>query len=262
MNPQEKNWQNLFGDYTQEGTTWHALTTVYSLDLAVIRAYKFTRKFSTNSDCTVVDHHNTYYFDQDNIKEQSWQLDKVKCNQRDGVFHPEAENMRAIDFGNSTSIWVAKTFQENHSFGSEIFVKQQDWRYGIILVYQNGNFERIVLIKENKNHFPEAVDQDIITDLSGNWRVKQTFVTPDLQESITESTVAGIEFKPSSGDYNLYWLPEKILLQLPKTVALGQAFKLIVGKQISDSLFVQITSNYDVNGQLDGLISSEYERNQ
>lgn len=260
MNPQEKNWQNLFGSYTQDGTTWHALTTVYSLDLAVIKAYKFTRKFTTNADCTVVYHDNTYYLGEEQTRQQSWQLDKAKCNQSDGVFHPEAENMRAISFDNNTSIWVAKTFRENHNFGSEIFFKQQDLRYGIIPVYQQGTLERIVLIKEHTAHFPEFIEQDTLTNLRGNWRGKQMFVSPDLQESITENTISGLEFHPSPGESNLYFLPEKILLQLPQTLALGQAFKLIVGQQMSDSLFVQITSSYNVDGQLDELVSSKYER--
>jgi hypothetical protein len=260
MNPQEKNWQNLFGDYNQDGTTWHALTTVYSLDLAVIRAYKFTRKFSTNADCSVIYHDNTYYLEGEQTRKQSWQLDKEKCNQGNGIFHPEAENMRAIGFDNNTSIWVAQTFREHHSFGSEIFFKQQDLRYGIIPVYQQGTLERIVLIKEHKAHFPDTLNPDTLTNLSGYWQVKQTFVTPDLQESITENTISGLEFNPSPGESNLYFLPEKILLQLPKTLALGQSFKIIVSQQMSDGLFVQITSDYDVDGQLEGLVSSEYER--
>jgi hypothetical protein len=168
--------------------------------------------------------------------------------------------MRAIDFGNNTSIWVCKILKDNQNFGSEVFFKDNDWRFGIIPIYQNGSFASFVIIKENKNYFPETLDQDLITDLSGTWQIKQTHLTPTLQENLTENTVNGIELNFVDEDLKTYYLPEKIVLQLPQAIALGQAFTIIVGRQVADHLFMQITSDYDSNGQLKALISSEFTR--
>jgi hypothetical protein len=57
-----------------------------------------------------------------------------------------------------------------------------------------------------------------------------------------------------------YYLPEKVVLQLPQSLALGLAFKVIVGRQIAEHLFMQITSDYVNNGQLQELVSSEFTR--
>ena len=172
MTPQERNWLNLFGKYTEEGTTWHALTTVYSPKLEVIRAYKFSRKFSTNIDRSIVYHQNTYYLPDNQIKEQSWELQQEKCNQPDGVFHPEAENMRAIGFGNGTSIWVSKQLETDKKFGSEVFFQHQDWRHSIIPLYEENKLERIVIIKENQTDFPTQIDKSKIDNLSRKWKLK------------------------------------------------------------------------------------------
>jgi hypothetical protein len=260
MTPQEKNWLSLFGQYSQEGTTWHAQVTVYSLDLEVIRAFKFTRKFSANVDQTIIYHHNTSYFDDGNVKEKSWQLNKDKCNQPDGVFHPEADSMRAIGFGNDTSIWAVKQAKYSNNFGSEVFINQAaDWRHGIIPIYQDGEFSSLVVIKENKNHFPESVDHENCSFSSGNWQVKQIKMTPDLQEKIEESTVDEIDFMTATEDAKTYYFPEKIVLKLSPKIIQGEEFAIIVGKQTSDTEFKQVETQYDANGQLIRLVSSEFE---
>jgi hypothetical protein len=262
MTPQEKNWLNLFGQYSQEGTTWHALTTVYSLDLEVIRAYKFTRQFSSNAEGSTIYHKNTYYLAEDNINEKSWEIEKEKCNQSDGVVHPEAPTMRAIGFGNDTSIWVAKQSKYIDNFGSEVFIEQPgDWRYGIIPVYQDREFARIVVIKENKGYFPKNIALTPVTNLSRTWKAKHTKMTPHLQEEIEEDIVTGIDFDVASKETKIYCFPEKIVLKLPKKITLGQEFEIVVGKQTSETQFKQVKSQYDAKGQFTGLVSSELELN-
>lgn len=157
MNNKERNWQNLFGQYTTEFTTWHAVTTSYSSQLKVLRSRKFTRAFKTNPDKSIINHKNTYTLEDNQIQEKTWVIKQKECNFSDGVFHPESETMRAISFGNDTSIWVSKEFIKNKMFGSEIFFNQKDWRYSIIPVYESGSLNRIVLIKENTQDFPSKV---------------------------------------------------------------------------------------------------------
>lgn len=259
MEQQEKNWLNLFGDYSEQVTTWHALTTVYSLDLQVIRAYKFTRQFSANVDASTIYHKNTYYVDENNIKEQSWEIEKEKCNQSDGVVHPEAATMRAIGFDNDTSIWVSQERKLTKNFGSEVFIKQPEgWRYGIIPVYEDGSFARIVIIKENKNYFPDNVDEATVTDFSGPWRAKHIKLTPNLVEETFIEEGVGIDFDLAYQDTQIHYFPEKIVLKLPPKLT-QDPFEIIVGKQTSPTEFKQVKSQYDGNGQLTGLVSSVLE---
>ena len=257
MIPQETNWFNLFGKYTPEKTTWHSLTTVYSLELEVIRAYKFMRAFSTNTDKSIVYHQNTSYLPDNQINEQSWELEKQKCNQPDGVFHPASESMRAIGFGNETSIWTSIQLRTNTNFGSEVFFQHQDWRHSVIPVYQEGNLARIVVIKENQTDFPSQIDEDKITDLSGHWQLEQVKMTPDLQMSTANFPSQEINF-PSVEANQDYFLPEKIILNLPKSITHGQAFEILVGKQIAKNLYKQVKTQYDSTGKLMGLISEAY----
>lgn len=257
VTPQETNWFNLFGKYTPEKTTWHALTTVYSLELEVIRAYKFMRAFSTNTDQSIVYHQNTSYLPDNQINEQSWELEKPKCNLPDGVFHPASESMRAIGFGNETSIWVCKELIPNDNFGSEVFFQHQDWRHSVIPVYQEGNLARIVVIKENKLDFPHQFEEDKISYLSGKWQLEQVKMTPDLQISKANFPPQEINL-PSTEDNQSYFLPEKTLLNLPKSITPGQAFEILAGKQIANNLYKQVKTQYDSTGKLMGLISEAY----
>lgn len=258
MTPQERNWFDLFGQYTPQKTTWHALTTVYSLELEVIRAYKFTRTFSTNTDKSIVYHHNTYYLPDNQIKEKSWELEQQKCNQPDGVFHPEAENMRAIAFDKESTIWVSKTFDSNHNFGSEVFFKERDWRYSIIPVYKEGNLARIVTIKENILNFPTQVNPEKIINLSGKWQLKQIKMTPDLQMSIEKFSDREIKLSSSNKANQSYFLPEQILVDLPTKITTEQEFEIIVGKKLATNLYKQIKARYNFTGKLNELILEVY----
>ncbi|MEL6437668.1 MAG: DUF3598 family protein [Cyanobacteria bacterium J06621_8] len=258
MTPQEANWHNLFGEYTPEGTTWHALTTVYSLELEIIRDYQFTRKFSTNNDKTIVYHQNTYYLPDGQTKEQSWELEQQKCSQKDGVFHPEAEQMRAISFGNETSIWVSKQFIPDHNFGAEVFFQQQDKRQSIIPVYEKGKLARMVIIKENQTEFPAKINADKIKSLAADWSLKQIKMKPNLQAAVEEISHQQINFNLDLADNQSYFLPEKVYLNLPSIIKESTDFQMIVGQQITPSIYKQIKTQYDSTGKLTELISEVY----
>ncbi|MDJ0746096.1 MAG: DUF3598 family protein [Xenococcaceae cyanobacterium MO_167.B27] len=259
MNNQERNWLNLFGKYTPETTTWHVLSTSYSPELEVIRSHKFMRAFKTNSDRSIVYHQNTYYLPDNQIQEKNWQINQQECNLADGVFHPEAETMRAIGFGNDTSIWVSKKIKIDKMFGSEVFFQQEDWRHSIIPVYQEGNLDKIIIIKENQQNFPTQVDAESIEDLSGKWQLTQTETKPDLQTSLKKLSQQEIQLDSLVESNQNWFLPEKVFVSLPQTITEGQEFKLLVGRQITPNLYKQITSQYDATGNLSNLISEVYE---
>jgi hypothetical protein len=251
----------LFDRYTQEGTTWHAQTTVYSQKLEIIRSYKFTRKFSTNPDVTTVYHCNTYYSQDGEItQEQSWEIEKEKCDRADGVVHPAAEKMRAIGFGNDTSIWVSKNFSPEDNFGSEVFIRQADYRYGLIPVYQEGNLERLVIIKENPEKFPDRIESEKLEALAGNWQTKQIKVTSDLQEENEEFVAESLDPYFFLEVNETYYLPEQVIFNLPNKITLGRAFAIAITKQLSNNLYKQIKTEYDASGELKRIIASEFEK--
>ncbi len=181
MTLKKTNWLNLFGKYTPNKTTWHALTTVYSPELEIIRDYRFTRSFSTNADKSIIYHQNTYYLPDEQTKEKSWKLEQQQCDRSDGVVHPEAEHMRAIGLKNGTSIWLSKQLGLNERFGMEVFFQQQDWRASVISTYQEGNLAKIVTIKEHTQHFPSQIEPEKINELLGKWHLQRIQVTPDLR---------------------------------------------------------------------------------
>ena len=258
MTLQETNWLNLFGKYAQNKTTWHALTTVYSPELEIIRSYRFTRSFSTNADKSIVYHQNIYYLPNEQIKKQSWELEQQQCDRSDGIIHPEAEHMRAIGLENGTSIWLSKQFGLDEKFGMEVFFQQQDWRYSVIPMYQGENLARIVTIKENTQHFPSQINPEKIDNLSGKWHLKRIQITPDLQKSTEELSSQEIELHSSVETNQSYFLPERIMLNLPKVIEAGREFFIVVGKQITDNTYKQVKTQYEPNGQFMGLISDTY----
>ena len=258
MNPTQTNWLNLFGQYPQTGTTWHALTTSYSLGLSPTRSYQFKRKFSTNPDQTTVYHTNTYY-SNGQPEEQSWQLDQQENSQSDGVFHPAAERMRAISFGNDTSIWVAKQFDpSNGSFGLEAFFQEGENRLSIIPAYQGRNLARFVMIKENTVEFPEGVNDEKITDFALSGSLTRTTMTPDLQSSTQELANQNIDLSSFAEGNETYFLPENIYLNLPGIIARDQKFAIAIGKQTTLDRYKQIIVKYDATGKLLELVSEVY----
>ena len=259
MNNQERNWLDIFGKYTTEPTTWYALTTAYSPELEIIRSRQFTRAFTTNSDRSIVYHTNTYALPDNQTKEQTWVMKQEESNLSDGVFHPESENMRAIGFGNDTSIWVSKKFIKDKMFGSEVFFEQGDWRYSIIPVYEAGSLNRIVLIKENKQDFPSKLEDIKIQELSGKWQLTTTKIEPDLSMSIENFSDQKIKLDSILEDHKKYFLPEQVLVCLPEKIIEDENFTMLVGKQITNSSYKQITIEYDVNGKLSNLVSEVYQ---
>lgn len=259
MNPTEANWLNLFDTYSPSGTTWHALTTAYSLGLAVTRSYKFKRRFATNDDKSIIYHTNTYYQAEGQEQEQSWQFDRQEYSQSDGVVHPAAQKMRTIGFSNETSIWLSPQFDPNNNFGFEAFFLANDTRYSMIVGYQIRDLARFAMIKEHKTEFPEAVNDEKITDLIKTGSLQRITMTPDLQTSTEELTNQNLDLSSTPEGNENYFLPEQMYLNLPGTIIKDQAFSIAIGKQTTSDRYKQITIKYDQAGKLAELVSEVYD---
>ena len=119
MNNIDKNWSNLFGEYTTDETAWYGRWTVYSSSQEIINSKQAIRSFRSNSDNTVITHVNRYVDVNGNAEEKIWQLDRATCNQPDGVVHPAMPFMRALSFGQETTAWIAPKFVSGKRFGVE-----------------------------------------------------------------------------------------------------------------------------------------------
>lgn len=166
--------------------------------------------------------------------------------------------MRAIGFGNQTSIWVSKNIDDESNLGSEVFLKHDNWRYGLLTIYKNGNLDRFVIIKENTQNFPDTVAENTITNLEGKWHLERTKVQPNLEYFTETFSHQEIDINSSVAINTNFFLPEKVLINLPKVVPIDQAFEITVGQQTGENLYRQIKIQYDSTGQLSGLISEVY----
>ena len=259
MNPTQTNWLNLFGEYIPSSTTWHALTTFYSLGLSPTRSYKFKRTFTTNPDKSIIYHTNTYYSANGQTEEKNWQLNQQECSQSDGVVHPAAETMRAIGFANDTSVWVPHQFDPLKSFNLEAFFQEKENRYSIIPAYQGRNMSTFVLIIENTTEFPAGVKDEKITELAKSGSLTRITMTPDLQTSTQELANQNLDLSSTAEGNETYFLPENIYLNLPGIITKDQEFSLTIGKQTNPTLYKQLTIKYDATGKLTELVSEVYD---
>ncbi|MBR8828582.1 MAG: DUF3598 family protein [Gomphosphaeria aponina SAG 52.96 = DSM 107014] len=258
MNIQEDHWLRLFGEHTPEGTAWHAKTTVYSPDKQILRAYQFVRTFTANPEKTVITHNNKYFLPDGSITEKTWELEKAVCNQSDGVIHPESLSMRTLSLGNGPTGWICPNLATQQSFGTELFFRHQDWRYSVVIVYnQQGKIDIIVPISEGLGSFPDTEPPPEITNFSGNWQGKKEIMTPDLK--ITQGGETGtLLLDPTEGKNETFLFPDGLVVNIPQQVKLGEEFEVVAGKLVSDNEYKRLTVKYNSAGEFIMLTSEVF----
>lgn len=74
MDGSEKNWNNLFGEYTTDKTAWHGQWTVYSPNQEVMKSQQVVRSFRSNLDNILITRNNCYIDGYGNVvDEKTWQ---------------------------------------------------------------------------------------------------------------------------------------------------------------------------------------------
>ncbi|MDJ0705368.1 MAG: DUF3598 family protein [Leptolyngbyaceae cyanobacterium MO_188.B28] len=281
MNKQEQHWLNLFGDYTSEGTAWHANVTVYTPDQHVLRAYQFTRTFATNHDKTIVTHRNEYFLHDGATKEQTWRLDKQTCNQPDGVIHPASTNMRSLSMGQGSSAWVPTQVVPNQAFSTELFLRKDSHRYSVVIIYTlEGQIERIVTITEQVNEFPPPATGEKLEKLSGQWREKVETMTPSLEVIMHDKGAIwkDLPLDSSQTGNKTFLLPDNFVVNIPEALAISQGgegdtsefyfpalseqqtCRLTVGKRMHETEYKQLSLEYNHSGDLQRLECQTFER--
>ncbi|MGB3513493.1 MAG: DUF3598 family protein [Microcoleaceae cyanobacterium] len=260
MNLQEQNWINLFGYHTSEATAWYGIWTTYSTELKVIKSYQGIRKFSAHEDKTVISHQNNYTYSDGTTEEKQWQIEKEIASQPDGMIHPALESMRALSFGQGANAWMSQEFKPGNRFGCELFFQYQNWRTSVVPIYgETGDLARITQIREHLNSYPDRPPAAELQNISGNWVGEKQFMKPDLNIS-QESELTELQLNLNHGKNKTFFLPDRIIMNIPEKVKEGEEFELVVGKMVIDNKYKRMTVKYARDGKILQLISEVFDR--
>lgn len=261
MNAQEQNWQNLFGNYTREGITWHGIWTVYSPDQEIVKFFQGVRSFRVNEEQTAIIQTNNYTYSDGSTAEKTWQIDKQSCDRPDGVTHPAIMSMRALSFGQGATAWVSKTLEPGKKSGAELFFRSKDWRTSVATIYdESGDLEKITLIREHLGSSPNTAGPEI-ENLLGKWLGTKEEMNPDLKVSPAEETQA-LVLDPTEGKNETFFLPDRVVVNSPKRIKVGEQFEIVTGKQVSNDEYKRLTAKYDKSGAFTLLISEVFRRKE
>jgi Domain of unknown function (DUF3598) len=258
MNLQQRNWQNLFGHITLEGVSWHGIWTMYSPDNKVITTFKGIRKFQANEDQTIITHTNKYIYLDGKEQEIIWKIEKQVYNQPDGIIHPALLSMRALSFGDGANAVLSKQLEAETKFGAELFFRYQDWRTSVATIYdESGELLRISIICEELDSFPTVPAELETEKLSRNWIGQKESITPDLKISALQETQQ-LVLDPTEGKNQTFLLGDRIVVNAPKKVSLGEEFELVAGKMVAENKYKRLTAQYDNSGAFTMLISEVF----
>ncbi|MEG4115302.1 MULTISPECIES: DUF3598 family protein [unclassified Microcoleus] len=254
MNNLDKNWNNLFGEYTGDETAWHGQWTTHSPNQEVINSKQAIRGFRSNLDNTVITHINRYLDADGNVvDEKNWQIDRETCNQPDGVIHPAMSSMRALSLGAGATAWTSQKLIPGKPFGVELFFRDDNWRTSAAIIYgENGQLNRIVQIREHLSCFSDQSPSLGTSDISGNWIGKKRSLTSNLSVSPEENTQ--ISFDKLSGQHKMISLPGGMILMLPEIVTVDRPIQLAAGQRTADEQLKYLTAHYSADGQFTLLI--------
>ncbi|MBD2607625.1 DUF3598 family protein [Scytonema hofmannii FACHB-248] len=258
MNLQDKNWENLFGHITTEGISWHGIWTMYSPDKEIIRSFKAVRRFQANEDKTVITHINKYSYTDGTEEEKIWHIDKETCNQPDGIIHPALLSTRSVSFGNDNNAVISKKLEAGKKFAGELFFRYQDWRTSVVTMYaESGKLERITIIHEHLNSFPNTPAKAEIEKLPGKWSGRKEYLNSDLQISASGENKE-LVLDPTNGKNKTISLPDGIVVNVPEKVNIGEEFEIVSGKLVTENEYKRLTTKYDKSGAFTMLISEVF----
>jgi hypothetical protein len=256
MNDLDKNWNNLFGEYTTDETAWHGRWTVYSPNQEVMKSQQVVRSFRSNLDNTVITHINRYMDADGNVvDEKTWQIERETCNQPDGVVHPAMPFMRALSFGAGATAWISQRFISGKPFGVEFFFRDDNWRSSAAIVYgENGQLNRIVHIREHLGRFFDESLSLEPSEISGNWVGGKRFMTSDLSVSPEEETQ--ISFAQISNHHKMISLPGGMMLMLPEVVEVDRSIQIAALQRTANRQLKYLTTHYTAVGAFTLLVSA------
>jgi len=263
MYTQEQHWKKLFGHLNTEGSLWYGFWTVYSPEKEVIKSSKGIRNLRANVDKTVITHTNQFPLPDGTIQEKQWQIEKETCNLPDGLLHPADPDKRALSLIDSgASAWIPQKLESGRSFSVELFLKNDDWNTSIGSIYaENGCLEKILYLREHLGSYPGIAEAEEINNLSGKWIGKKQSISPNLKISVEEE-IQDLVLNPTAGKNQTFYLPEGVVVNIPKQVNSVEAFDIVAGKLVVGNKYKRLTAKYDNSGAFVSLISEVFYRQE
>ena len=259
MNLQEQHWEKLFSHLTTEDSPWYGVWNVYSPEGEIVKTSKGIRILQANEDQTVITHTNQFPSPDGSTTEKQWQIDKKNCNRPDGLLHPADESKRGLSLdGEGATAWVSQRLEPESRFAVELFLKYKNGNTSIGSIYDaSGALEKILQLREQLGSFPNTPEKPQIETLSGNWLGKKECMTPDLKILTTEETQE-LVLDPTGGKNETFYLPDGVVVNIPKKLKVGEEFEIVAGKLISDKEYKRLTAKYDKSGAFALLISEVF----
>ncbi len=259
MNLQDKNWENLFGHITTEAISWHGIWTTYSPNKEIIKSFKALRRFQANEDKTVITHINKYSYSDGRDEEKIWHIEKQTFSQPDGVIHPALLSMRAVSFGEDKNAVISNKLEAGKKFAGELFFRYQDWRTSVVTMYaESGELQRITIIREHLNSFPNTPAKAEIEELSRKWSGQKEYLNSDLQISASAENQE-LVLDPTKGKNKTISLPDGIVVNVPEKVNIEEEFEIVAGKLVAENEYKRLTAKYDNSGAFAMLISEVFK---
>lgn len=253
MNNSDRNWNNLFGEYTTDETAWHGQWNTYSPDQRLTKSQQVIRSFRSNSNNTVITHTNRYIDAGGNVNEKIWKIDREVCNQPDGVMHPASSSMRSLSFGAGATAWIRQKLIPGEAYGVELFFRDYKRRTSVVIVYgENGQLSQITHIRE---HLGRLLEEPLNLDstISVSWIGKKRSMTPDLNISPEEDT--RISFAQMGEHDKITFLPGNMILIFPKKVSVDQPIQIAAGQRTADRQLKYLATCYKA-GEFTSLVSA------
>jgi hypothetical protein len=256
MNNSDRNWNNLFGEYTTAETAWYGQWNTYSPEQKLTKSKQVIRSFRSNVDNTAITHTNRYIDADGNVEETtSWQIDRATCNQPDGVSHPAGSSMRTLAFGASAFAFMSQKLASGNACGLELFFRDREWRTSIAIIYgENGHLSHITQIQEHLASFSDRLLSLESSEFLGDWIGKQRAMTPNL--SISPEEEIQLSFDNIKDRHQIVALPNNMMAMFANSVDVERPIQLAAGQRTADHQLQYLAAHYAADGAFSRLVSA------
>ncbi|GBF82225.1 DUF3598 family protein [Aphanothece sacrum] len=259
VNLQEQHWTRLFGNVTTEPIPHYGSWTVFSLENTILRNFQGLRILQANEDLTILTHTNKFPQNDGTFQEKSWEIKKETCNLADGLLHPADPTKRSfsiLEYG-ATS-WFPQKLIPGIQFSVEFFLKYDPSNDSIGGIYgDNGVLDRIIMIREQLGDFP-CEPLTPLTNISGSWQGEKLTMMPDLR-ILEPEIIPKLILDPSEGQNQTFFLPDQVVLTIPKMVKLGEAFQMFAGRLVTANRYQRLSVMYNELGNFVSLSNETFQ---
>ncbi len=260
INLLQQHWTRFFGNMTTEPIPRYGSWTVFSPEMEILRFFQGIRILQGNRAQTIITHTNRFPQDDGTFQEKSWLIEKESCNLADGLLHPADPSKRSFSLlGSGATSWFPKKLLPGHQFSVEFFLKHDSSNNSVGGIYgDNGVLDRIIMIREQLGDFP-GEPKSKLTTISGNWQGEKLTMMPDLRIREPE-TLSELVLEPTGAKNQTFLLPDQVVLTIPQTVKLGEAFEMFAGRLVRENQYQRLSVKYNDNGEFVSLSAEVFHQ--